>query len=167
MPAVVGTTVASPVPGAKRRCKQRGPFLPCFRCGVCCTKYQVRLSLVEARRIADGLGVGWEEFLGRYVDRRWPGAESFLLRRRDGACVFLEGEEDSNKTSCLIHPFKPSACREWTSSLYRRECREGLAKRWELTVSPWGTFQGTEERIQRFQSFLESLLIAGGVDADL
>ena len=31
------------------------PLIPCFRCGVCCTRYQVRLSLVEARRIADQL----------------------------------------------------------------------------------------------------------------
>jgi len=25
-------------------------------------------------------------------------------------------------------PFKPSACREWTPSLYRRDCQEGLIK---------------------------------------
>ena len=44
--------------------------IPCFRCGVCCTKYQVRLSLVEARQIADELGFDWDEWLDRYVDQR-------------------------------------------------------------------------------------------------
>ena len=42
--------------------------IPCFRCGVCCTRYQVRLSLVEARQIADELGFDWDEWLDRYVD---------------------------------------------------------------------------------------------------
>ncbi len=63
--------------------------IPCFRCGVCCTRYQVRLSLVEARQIADELGFDWDEWLDRYVDQRWPGTDSFLLRHCNGACVFL------------------------------------------------------------------------------
>ena len=57
-------------------------LMPCFRCGVCCTRYEVSLSVVEVRRIADGLGITWGEFLNRYVDQRWPSAESFLLRQR-------------------------------------------------------------------------------------
>jgi len=102
--------------------------IPCFRCGVCCTRYQVRLSLVEARQIADELGFDWDEWLDRYVDQRWPGTDSFLLRHCNGACVFLERIEARNVTRCLIQSFKPSACREWTPSLYRRDCQEGLIK---------------------------------------
>ena len=31
------------------------PLIACFRCGICCTEYQVNLSLTEGQRIADRL----------------------------------------------------------------------------------------------------------------
>lgn len=147
--------------------KHGNALIPCFRCGVCCMRYEVSLSVVEARRIADGLGITWGEFLDRYVDQRWPSAESFLLRQRNLACIFLEHTEGTNKTSCLIHSFKPSACREWMPSLYRRECREGLNRYWGLTVDLSGELQGPRERIRCFESVVESLMVAGGSDAHL
>ena len=140
--------------------------IPCFRCGVCCTRYQVRLSLVEARQIADELGFAWDEWLDRYVDQSWPGADSLLLRQYKGACIFLEHVEGSNMTRCLIQPFKPSSCREWKPSLYRRECREGLVKYWQLTVSRSGQLEGAKEKLRDFHSFIESLMIAEGTDAN-
>lgn len=100
----------------------------CFRCGVCCTKYQVRLGLIEARQIAAELDIDWDEWLDLYVDRRWPGTDSFLLCHRNGACVFLGQTEVHNVTLCLIQSFKPSACKKWTPSMYRRDCQEGLIK---------------------------------------
>jgi Fe-S-cluster containining protein len=134
--------------------------IPCFQCGVCCTRYQVRLSLVEARQIAYELGFDWDDWLDRYVDKRWPGTDTFLLRRCNGACIFLEHTEESKKSNCLIHRFKPSVCRIWTPSLYCKECREGLAKFWQLAVSPLGRLQGPEEKLRDFNSFIESLMIA-------
>ena len=132
----------------------------CFRCGVCCTKYQVHLTLIEARRIADESGLTWEEWLDRYTSQSWPGSDSFLLCRCNGACVFLERAEGSNITRCLIQPFKPSACGEWNPSLYRRDCQEGLAKYWGLTVSPSGQLEGPDHNLRRFHSLLESLALA-------
>ena len=129
----------------------------CFRCGVCCTRYQVRLTLVEAQRIADGLGLSFSMFLDRYVEQQWHTPDGFLLRQCDGECVFLIHTEGSKKTSCFIHHVKPAACQEWMPSLYRRECREGLAKFWQLTVSPSGQFEGAEEKLRDFHSFVESL----------
>ena len=76
--------------------------IPCFRCGVCCTKYQVRINLTEAQCIANDLGISLGVFFERYVGQRWYRPESFLLRHCNGACVFLEHTEGSNKTSCLI-----------------------------------------------------------------
>jgi hypothetical protein len=32
-------------------------LIACFRCGICCTEYQVNLSLAEGQRIADRLGL--------------------------------------------------------------------------------------------------------------
>ena len=133
------------------------PATICFRCGVCCTQYHVCLSLIEARLIAGELGITWEEFLGRYIESRWPGVESYLLRLRNGACVFLEQVEGSNTSSCLIHHFKPSACKEWTPGLYRPECQKGLSKCWGLGVSASWEIVGTKERIESFRRFLESL----------
>jgi Fe-S-cluster containining protein len=132
----------------------------CFLCGVCCTKYQIYLTMIEARRIADELGLVWEDWLDKYTSQVWPGSDSFLLRRYNGACVFLERVEGSNIARCLVQPFKPYACREWNSSLYQRACQEGLAKYWRLTVSPSGQLEGYEQDRRCFVSFLESLTLA-------
>jgi Fe-S-cluster containining protein len=136
---------------------QEEPLLSCFRCGICCTKYQVRIDMVEARSIADELGIPWGKFQEEYLDQRWPGAESFLLRRHDGACVFFEQDKDSHVATCVIHHFRPSSCRDWTASQHRRECQEGLDKYWGLKVSAEGRLQGTRSKIQKFQFFSKSL----------
>jgi Fe-S-cluster containining protein len=132
----------------------------CFLCGVCCTKYQVHLTLIETRRIADSSGLAWEEWLERYTIQGWPGSDNFMLRRHNGACVFLEQVEVSTIARCLIQSFKPFACREWNSSLYQRACQEGLAKYWGLTVGPSGQLEGSDGDRRRFLSFLESLTLA-------
>jgi len=130
--------------------------IPCFCCGICCTKYQVRLSLVEGRRINDRLGLLWDDFISRYIDQYWPEAETFFLHRENGKCVFLGDEEDNHMRRCLIHPFKPSACKEWNPSFYRSECQEGLAKYWGLRVSSSGKLKGPEQNLRDFNSFVES-----------
>lgn len=137
------------------------PFIPCFRCGVCCIGHRVRLSLMEARRISDGLRIAWQESEDRYVHQLWPRAEAFFLRQSHGACIFLKFEQDGYEASCLVHSFKPSACWEWTPSLYRRECQAGLSKFWRLTVSPSGQLQGSHENLRDFHSFLGSLVLEG------
>ncbi len=130
--------------------------LPCFRCGVCCHWYQPRIDLVEARTIADGIGIAWQEFAANYLDSRYFGEERFLLRQENGACVFLE-QIDERITACKIHPFKPSACRDWTPSLLRKECQTGLARLWKLSVGQEGNLQGTTDDLLRFYSHVSSL----------
>jgi len=153
-------------PGIQYSSGREEPPTVCFRCGVCCTKYRVRLTLVEARRIAEGLGLTLDMFLDRYADQRWHQFESLLLSQQNGACVFLE-QAGMSKTRCVIHHLKPLACQEWTPSLYSRECREGLSKYWGLTVSPSGQFEGPEEKLRDFHCFIESLTIAQGTDANV
>lgn len=131
--------------------------MPCFRCGVCCTKYGVRISFLEARRIADRLGLTWTEFVSSYVVQDGPNPESLLLRRNGSACVFLENTGNSVVRRCLIHPFKPSACKEWSPSLYRRDCQEGLARYWGLRVGSSALPEGPVESLNRFYAFLETL----------
>ena len=141
----------------ERDYKPKELSIPCFRCGVCCTRYQVRLSLVEARQIANELGLAWDEWLDLYVDQSWPGTNSLLLRRCKGGCVFLEHIKGSNMTRCIIQPFKPLSCREWRPSLYQRECQQGLAQCWGLTVNPLGQIEGSRQKLLDFYSFIESV----------
>jgi hypothetical protein len=115
--------------GRRDGCVKWASFIPCLHCGMCCTGYQVQLSLIEARRICDGLGLSWYTFLGNYIEPYWTGADSFLLCQQDRVCVFLKHTNELYKTICLIHVRKPSACREWTPSLYRRECQAGNVKK--------------------------------------
>jgi len=150
-------SISIPADGTQVRCVKGNPFIPCLRCGVCCSRYQAQLDLIEARRIADGLCLNWHTFLDNYIEPLWTGADSFLLRQQDGVCIFLKHTDEAHRTICLIHAWKPSACREWTPSPYRRECQEGLLKHWRLRVTPQGKIQGSDERIQRFQIFMESL----------
>ena len=135
---------------------EEATLMLCFCCGICCTRYQVRLSLIEARRINDWLGLSWDEFLSRYIDQYWPDAETFFLHRDNGKCVFLGDVEDGHMRRCLIHPVNPSACKEWNPSFYRSECQEGLAKHWGLTVSSSGKLKGPEQKLRDFNSFIES-----------
>lgn len=131
--------------------------LACFRCGVCCKRYQVRVNLVEARRIVDNMGISWNEFLDEYVDHRYIGAENFLIRQCEGACVFLK-RIDEKQTCCLIHEFKPSSCREWAPGLFRRECREGLSELWGLEVDQNGEeIYGPSDKLFNFYTFLVSV----------
>jgi hypothetical protein len=103
------------------------------------------------------MGMSLDEFLNKYADKRWPGTQSFLLRKRRGACVFLKHMLDSKQSVCIIHPFRPSSCRKWVADWHQRECQEGLTKCWGLTVGPSGEIQGTTRRIKLFGLFLESL----------
>ncbi len=146
--------------------EHKNSSIECFRCAVCCIKFQVRLNLIEAHRIADHLGLPFEVFLERYTDHRWYGPDS-LLRQLDGACVFLVGDTGSKLRNCRIHMIKPQACRDWTPGLDRPECREGLAKHWQLSVNSSGQLEGSEENLQKFHSFLESLITMERADSAL
>lgn len=131
--------------------------IPCLRCGECCRRYQVRLELAEAERIAGELGLTLEAFRDRYADRRWPGERSLLLRQKEGCCPFLRRSGESGDELCGIHCFKPLSCRQWTPGLDRSECQAGIARRWGVEVNSAGEITGTEEKIRDIRSYLDSL----------
>jgi Fe-S-cluster containining protein len=130
--------------------------IPCFRCGVCCMKYSPRMTAAEAEHIAESLRVSLEDFLNRYVDDSWFELGYYLLDTQDGACIFLDETEDSRIKSCRIHSVRPQVCREWQSSLDRKECLEGLQKCWGLMIDSSGRLQGPEGKVQEFRLALES-----------
>lgn len=132
-------------------------MLECFRCGVCCTKYQATLNSVESRRIADYLELPLEVFLDRFTDHRWIVGPDSLLCHKHGACVFLGYDPNSKLNNCRIHPVKPQVCRDWEPGPNPQECRDGLARHWQLSVNSSGQLEGSEEKLDEFQSFLKSL----------
>ncbi len=129
--------------------------MPCLRCGTCCSIFDVRVSLEEAHRIVDTIGISWDEWLNSYIDKRWPGTESFILRRINGSCIFLKATGEHR--ICSIHTFKPSLCIEWKEGTQRAECRQGLQKRWGITVENAAEIDGTSESIEKFRDFLKRL----------
>ena len=100
--------------------------IPCFRCGICCTCYHAPLTTEDINNIASALGISRSKFISRYA-RKVPTKEGYLLKHKKEGCVFLDWDADG-KARCTIHPSRPLACREWTPSLARPECLEGLAK---------------------------------------
>ncbi len=117
----------------------------------------MHLESAEAQQIADHLAISLKKFLEDYADPRWPGTNTYLLQHKAGVCVFLEQKNGSAIGLCRIHAFKPTACRQWSASLYRKECRQGLNRYWGLSVDDSGKIIGSSEDLQHFQTFLKTL----------
>ena len=100
--------------------------IPCFRCGICCTCYQAPLTPEDIDNIVSALGISRSKCISRYA-LKVPIKEGYLLKHTKKGCVFLAWDADG-KARCTIHPSRPKACREWTPSLSKPECLEGLAK---------------------------------------
>jgi Fe-S-cluster containining protein len=100
--------------------------IPCFRCGICCTCYQAPLTLEAIDNIASALGISRSKCISRYA-LKVPIKEGYLLKHTKKGCIFLAWDADG-KARCTIHPFRPKACREWTPSLTKPECLQGLVK---------------------------------------
>ncbi len=134
-----------------------GMAIPCFRCGLCCTRYQPPLTTGEAETIARALDLDLDVFLDRYIDDSWFEPGRFLLDTASDACIFLETEPDGPASLCRIHALRPQACRDWQPGLHQRECVEALERDWGITASPSGKLVGPRANRGRFWAFLESL----------
>lgn len=120
--------------------------IECFRCGICCTRYQPPLPPEEVEAIARELGLSSSDFLSEYVQITVVG---YLLRHTETGCIFLKWE-DNNTAGCSIHPFRPEACRNWIASLSQCECQEGLRKlktQGKILLAPdiYTSLQATEQ----------------------
>jgi hypothetical protein len=141
----------------KNDSEQEGSAFTCFRCGVCCTIYQVYIDLPEAENIANHLNIPLKEFLDKYADPRWPFKDTYILKQTLNGCIFLNQEEGSVFGLCRIHHFKPPDCQKWKANLDRKECRLGLKQYWNLTVNDSGEIVGSPEDLLCFQTFLKTL----------
>jgi Fe-S-cluster containining protein len=100
--------------------------IPCFRCGICCTCYQPPLTPEDIGNIASALGISRSKCLSKYAVKV-PIKEGYLLKHTKKGCVFLTWDADA-KARCTIYPLRPKPCREWTPSLAKPECVEGLTR---------------------------------------
>lgn len=85
----------------------------CRRCGACCRiEGFVRLTDADVGAMAAHLGVGEDDFIGRFADIAADRRSLVLKDRADGACVMLG---DDNR--CRVYPVRPKMCRtfpyEW------------------------------------------------------
>jgi Fe-S-cluster containining protein len=98
----------------------------CFRCGICCTKFQAIVRFDEMQKIATYLGISVDEWVKQYSDPKWFSYRNFLIKHVDSACVFLRYENDLS--TCTIYPARPACCSDWIASEEQKECQEGLKK---------------------------------------
>jgi len=133
------------------------PAYACFRCGNCCRLW-VFLTGEEADRITGHIKLARNEFTIEYWDRSVSSEECLVIRQQDGACFFLKDSDDRREKYCSIYELRPGVCREFVPSLMRRECRNGLTKFWNLTATPTGRIEGSEEQVKAFNAYLKALV---------
>jgi Fe-S-cluster containining protein len=137
--------------------KKESPNFLCFRCGICCTGYQIYMTSDESYALAERLGISQLEFEYNYLDPHWPFPGTVVLRHNAGRCLFLDQPADSILGLCRIHSFKPFCCRQWQASLDHKECRQGLNRYWGLSVGENGELKGSPEDMLCFQAFTDFL----------
>ncbi len=112
--------------GKRHIAGQKERPIDCFRCGICCQRYQPPVTDNEIKSISRRLGLTPDEFISRCT-RRAPIKEGYLIRNTGRGCIFLAADV-GGLTRCAIHAIRPRACRKWQAGLSRPECREGLAR---------------------------------------
>lgn len=97
-------------------------FHECDRCTACCRwPGQVKVTDPELERIGSFLGLTVDAFRNQYMRLNHSRTGLILEDRKDGACVFLDGD------NCRIQPVKPQQCRDfpnlWNFPGFEKECR--------------------------------------------
>ncbi len=129
--------------------------LPCIRCGICCSVYQVRISRAEAERIAKYLGIDYWNWVGRYHEPRWPDPASHLIKHDARGCVFLRRDQtDARFSLCGIYDARPDSCRNWNAGILKPACQEGLRRYWQVDVTCDGRMTGSCESLARLELFM-------------
>lgn len=104
--------------------------IPCFRCGLCCVGFLVKLSSTDIRLLSGSLGMSAREFQRRYVKKTLVGP---VLRQTGDRCIFLDHENGAT-SGCGVYAQRPEVCRNWTPTLSRPECLEGLRRKRKGTL---------------------------------
>lgn len=151
----VQKAVVKTLDGKETTVAEQAP-VPCFRCGICCARYQPPLTNDDIDRIASAMEISRLKCIAKYAVKV-PIKEGYLLRHAKEGCVFLAWDAD-RRARCTVYRARPKACREWTPSLAKPECTEGLAriKSKGRIVVPKELFSSSEER-REFRQSLEKV----------
>jgi Fe-S-cluster containining protein len=129
----------------------------CFRCGECC-RLPVYVNYEEADRIAEYAVLPREEFTIEFWGKSESSEECLVIKQKNGDCFFLCTATDSREKYCRIYEVRPEVCLEFAPSPACQECKEGLAKFWNITVNSSGAFEGSEKQINAFKTFLKTII---------
>lgn len=95
------------------------PF-QCQRDGRCCAAFNVTLTRADVERLAAN-GVNIKDV----VIKRW--GFNLLRKTPDGACVFLERDQDNGQARCAIYAGRPDICRRFPNvsflGIKGKDCR--------------------------------------------
>ena len=127
--------------------------IPCFQCGVCCIKWAPLMDKQETEGIAKALGMSGRAFRAKYTRPYPPNPGHHIMRHDSIGCVFVRF--DGPRALCSIHEFKPQACRDWTASLAKSECREGLVRMAADGVVPPKELFSSEESLTAFDTAVD------------
>lgn len=105
---------------ARKRLKEMPDNIACPPgCAECCSGYEPFVSKADVQRIADHLGMSYDDVVRQYVVER-PSADGYhvgwLRKVSDDIadqCVFLMGSR-SGRYYCGIYPARPNDCRDFT-----------------------------------------------------
>jgi Fe-S-cluster containining protein len=135
--AAVGRVIAL----ARKHLKDLPETIGCpAGCAECCSGYEPFVSKADVQRIADHLGLRYEDVMRDYVVSR-PSADGFYvgwLRKVSDdladQCVFLMGDR-SGRYYCGIYSARPGDCREFTP-IGCQDVDESLSHTRKLKIGP-------------------------------
>jgi len=88
-------------------------------CAECCSGYEPFVSRADVQRIADHLGMSYNDVMNEYIEQR-PSADGFhvgwvrkITEDITDKCVFLMGSR-SGRYYCGIYDARPHDCRDFT-----------------------------------------------------
>ena len=110
--------------GQQRWLGEPAKSIPCFRCGLCCVGFLVKVSNQDLGLLSRALGTSKAGLFRKYVRKTPVGP---VLRQHVNNCVFLECDAQGF-AACAVYESRPEVCRSWVPSLHRPECQEGLRR---------------------------------------
>lgn len=112
-PRSVPLPLSGPAPEIDERVWYAGGLsFECTQCGHCCggSPGFVWLTVEDMERMAEHLGLGFDDFTRTYVRR--IGNRYSLVEKGNYDCVFLMRDE-RGRAGCRIYHVRPMQCRTW------------------------------------------------------
>lgn len=143
----------------------------CIRCDLCCgTGPNVSVTIFDAVRMAERVGVGIEDFIRTYLKVIIADMIPIMTLQGDmkGRCVFL-GFDSDGKTYCKIYDARPMKCRVYPLKIFKlsgkdlaldEEC-PGVGEGEEVEASGEDV-ESYRKELKEHYEILTKLIVQGG-----